>query len=206
VIYPCWPQHFYQKTPAGLLVPVRQRPWGQKWPGAGGCSPSSPSHTRCEPAERVPGGKSFSSPFLLLSQAAAAAGACDQAMGLCYVQSCRWLLESGHGWSLAPEGPRRFRAWGSRSCACTQERHAEGSTFSAVLCSETVTLHRVTAALQAQSAVSAGSWPQRPGLGNPGAQAGRQPCPWPCPSLAAPSGQASGESPPPPPPPPARPA
>jgi len=49
------------KRPAAP-VPVRQRPWGQKWPGAGGCSPSSPSHTRREPAERVPGGKGFPLP------------------------------------------------------------------------------------------------------------------------------------------------
>ena len=42
------------------------------------------------------------------------------------------------------------------------------STCSAVLLLETITLHMVAAALQAQSSVSEGSWPQCRGLGNRG--------------------------------------
>ena len=45
---------------------------------------------------------------------------------------------------------------------------SSGSTFSAVLLVETIALHMVAAALQAQSSVSAGSRPQRCGLGNRG--------------------------------------
>ena len=45
---------------------------------------------------------------------------------------------------------------------------SSGSTFSAVLLVETIALHMVAAALQAQSIVSAGSRPQRRGLGNRG--------------------------------------
>lgn len=48
---PCSPQHVCQKTLAAALaaaVPVHQRPWGQKWPGAAGRTTSTPCHMRHE--------------------------------------------------------------------------------------------------------------------------------------------------------------
>lgn len=45
-------------------------------------------------------------------------------------------------------------------------QRSSGSTFSAVLLEETITLHMVTAALHTQNSVSVGSWPQQHGLGS----------------------------------------